>query len=212
MLKKLSLMLFLGMVLLFAGCKGDQGDVGPQGEKGDKGDTGAQGPAGPAGQDGEDGTGSGSLPLLLSVGKDTTYAETGGYIVALDELTDEALALLDKSAILVYIKSQGVYWPLPGLVAFEEGVSNFTFVHGVDETDKYFFVELLAVNWSEDQETAPRRVFEDLRIIIMPTEELTRKRQDINYKDYNDVVSKLGLTDKDLKIVSGNKQLAFKKK
>ncbi|PWJ60647.1 hypothetical protein CLV98_101832 [Dyadobacter jejuensis] len=189
MLKKLSYFLVIGFLVTLFACEGPQGEVGPQGEKGD---TGAQGPAGQDGEDGEDGDGTGSLPLLMSSGADST-ATDGNYYTGLSGLSESGIAILEKSVVLVYIKSGGVYWPLPGIVTFgQTAASNFTFVHGIE--DDLFFVDIYQTNWSEEVDNAPVRKFEDVRVVIMPTQDLARQDLEVDFNNYEEVVAKLGLS------------------
>lgn len=188
MFKKLSLYFALGLIVTTIACKGPEGPAGPQGGKGDTGVAGAAGATGPAGANGLNG--AGSTPFSLSSGADTTRSD-GGYTTGLSDLTADNIAMLEKSAVFVYVKSGGVYWPLPGFVGFGEEFSNFSFVFGVDEDT--FFVDLFQTNWSEDQDNAPKRKMEDVRVVIMPTKELARQNLDIDFKNYNEVVEKLGL-------------------
>ncbi|KAA6441648.1 hypothetical protein FEM33_01280 [Dyadobacter flavalbus] len=191
MFKRLLLIAWVGLMVFMVSCKGPQGEVGPQGEKGD---TGAAGPAGPAGEDGTSGGGA----LIISSGADATDS-TGSYITGISELTAADDSLLQSSAVLVYIKAQGVYWPLPGIVSFGNNtLSNFTFIHGIEEST--FFVQLIQTDWSEQNlESAPERNFEDVRVVIIPGTILGRMNGQINLKSYEETIAALGLTDKDTK-------------
>ncbi|MCF0074820.1 hypothetical protein LZD49_30315 [Dyadobacter sp. CY261] len=193
MFKKLLLFACVALMIALVSCKGDDGAVGPAGP------AGAQGPAGPAGPAGEDGTGSSAL--IISTGADTTDEE-GGYITGLTGLTAEQEELLENSAVLVYLKAQGVYWPMPGVISFGGSkVSSFTFVHGVDEGT--FFVELIPTDWNETQEAPPVRIFEDIRIVIVPGSLLEggRLSSEIDFKNYDKTIAALGLTDAKVKSV-----------
>ncbi|QRR04322.1 collagen-like protein [Dyadobacter sandarakinus] len=186
MFKKLLLLAWVSLVVFAVSCKGPEGDVGPAGPKGD---TGAAGPQGPAGEN----TGSGAI--VISSGADSTNEE-GGYVTGLTGITPAQDSVLQASAVLVYIKSGGVYWPLPGVVLFDDGstVSNFTFVNGMDGTN--FFIQLLQTNWSEDQDTAPVRKFEDVKVVIVPGN-LLRMNAEV-LKSYEKTIAALGITDKDI--------------
>lgn len=192
MFTRLLLFAWIGLMVFMVSCKGDKGDVGPQGEKGD---TGAAGPAGPAGEDGTSGGGA----LILSSGEDSSDS-LGGYVIGIPNLTAADDSLLQSSAVLVYIKAQGVYWPLPGVVSFgENAVSEFTFIHGIEEST--FFVQIFQRGWSEENlQEAPERDFEDVRVVIIPGTILGRMNGQINLKSYEETIAALGLTDKDVKI------------
>ncbi len=108
---------------------------------------------------------------------------------------------MSSSVVLVYLKSQNVYWPMPGLVLFTGNkFSSYTFVHAVQ--NKTFFVELLATNWGEDQDDAPKRTFQDIRIVIVPGEILSGRLSAEILKDYNKTIAALGLTDAQVKTAS----------
>ncbi len=197
MFKKL--LLFASVVLMIAmvSCKGDDGAVGPAGAAGAQGPAGAAGPKGDKGDDG-----ASSSALVLSTGQVDTDS-TGGFITGIDNLNAEQDSALSSSVVLVYLKAQGVYWPMPGVISFGGGkISSFTFVHAVQ--DKTFFVELLPTDWSESQTTAPKRTFEDIRVVIVPGEVVNvggRLSAEI-LKDYNKTIAALGLTDAQVKTAS----------
>ena len=181
MLKKLLMVIGVCFVVFLAGCKGDDGAVGPAGPAGPTGATGA------AGVDG-----AGSSAAIISTGAQTS-TEGGGFSIGLDSLTADESEAYNSVVVMVYIKAQGVWWPLPGVVSFgNSAVSDFTFVHGVDGSS--FFVDILTTNWSENQDTAPTRNFEDIRIILVPGS-LLKLSADVNWKNYDEAVKALGLSD-----------------
>jgi len=188
MFKKLLILAWVTVVGLSISCKGPEGDVGPQGEKGETGATGATGPAGADG---------GSGAFVFTNGADTTDAG-GSFYSGFSGLTAADAEVLKNAAVLVYIKAQDVYWPIPGLVGFPNSrFSNFTFVHYIDGTN--FFIDILSTDWSENQETPPVRIAQDIKVIVIPAEFLGRKNAEINYKSYDETMASLGLTDKDVK-------------
>lgn len=192
MFKKLLFIAWVGLIAFSVGCKGTDGDVGP---KGDTGATGPAGPAGPAGKDGEGGSGGGAF--VFTNGADTTDAE-GAYYSGFSGLTADNEAVLKNAAVLVYIKSQGVFWPVPGLVSFDDNkVSHFTFVHYIDKGN--FLVDIFQTDWSEQQEKAPTRIAQDIKVIVVPAQQLARRSKEINYKSYEETMAALGLTDKDVR-------------
>lgn len=198
MFKKLLFGICVCFVALLVSCKGDDGAVGPAGEKGAKGDTGAAGPAGQAGQ-------GGGAAGIISVGSVTGTGE-GDLSFGIDNLTAAQQALYDTSVVvMVYAKSLGAWWPLPGLVQFDGNkISNYTFVHGVDKTS--FFVEIITTGWSEDQDAAPSRKFDDIRIVLIPAASL-KLSAEVNWKSYEETIKALGLTDSVVK-----KAFLFKRK
>lgn len=197
MFKKLLLFASVVLMIAFVSCKGDDGAVGPAGPAGAQG---PPGPAGPAGEDGEDG--AGTLPLIITTGQVVTDDSTGGYITGIPNLTPAQDSALSSSVVLVYIKAQGVYWPMPGLVSFGGGeVSSYTFVHGVQ--DATFFVELLPTDWNGTSNTPPKRTFQDLRVVIIPGELVEAGRLSAEtFKDYNKTINALGLTEAQVKKVN----------
>ncbi|GGH46123.1 hypothetical protein GCM10007423_45610 [Dyadobacter endophyticus] len=205
MFKKL--LLFASVVLMIAmvSCKGDDGAVGPAGAAGAQGPAGAAGPKGDKGEDG-----ASSSAIILSTGAVDTDS-TGGFITGRENLTPAEDSAFSSSVVLVYLKASNVYWPMPGVISFGGGkVSSFTFVHAVQ--DKTFFVELLPTDWSENQTTAPKRTFQDIRIIIVPGEIVSGGRLSAEIlKDYNKTIAALGLTDTQVK-TAGKLKLSLKRK
>ncbi|WP_439559327.1 hypothetical protein [Dyadobacter sp.] len=193
MLKKLLLFAWIGVaVLAVSSCEGPEGPAGP------KGDTGAAGPAGPAGPAGEDGTGGGGA-VIFSLGE-IESTEDGGLVgqIGLDSLSADEIDVYESAVVMVYVKAQGVWWPLPGTVSFGQGkVNNFTFVHGIDKST--FFVDIINLGWSEDVEEAPMRTFEDIRLIFVPGE-LLRTSAEVNWKDYNEAVKALGFSESSIEL------------
>ncbi|WP_426291799.1 hypothetical protein ACN9ML_16935 [Dyadobacter endophyticus] len=205
MFKKL--LLFASVVLMIAmvSCKGDDGAVGPAGAAGAQGPAGAAGPKGDKGEDG-----ASSSAIILSTGAVDTDS-TGGFITGIDNLTADQDSALSSSVVLVYLKAQNVYWPMPGVISFGGGkVSSFTFVHAVQ--DKTFFVELLPTDWSENQTAAPKRTFQDIRVVIVPGDVVKVGRLSAEIlKDYNKTIAALGLTDTQVK-TAGKLKLSLKRK
>jgi hypothetical protein len=200
MFKKLLIIAWVGLVAVTIGCKGDQGDVGPQGAKGD---TGTAGPAGPAGPAGESGEGVGVVPLIYSFGADTTNAEGHFPILTVEDLSAEEEEAWDSAVIMVYLKSGGAYWPLPGIVSFgTSGSSQFTFVHGIEE--KTFFIDAFQYDWSgrtASTDKAPIRIVQDFRLIVVPGSKVGKLNGEANWKTYEEAVSALGLNESDVKVI-----------
>jgi len=201
MFKKLLIIAWVGLVGLTAACKGPQGDVGPQGEKGDTGATGATGATGPAGASG----GGGVSAQTYSSGADTTDTE-GGFIAGFTASSAADALELENSAVLVYIKSNGAYWSLPGIVGFgTDKYSQFTSVHYATGTN--FIVEVFQTDWSENQNTPPARIVEDVKIVIIPSALVGRMNAEVNLKNYEETVAALGLTEaNNLKVTIRNKK------
>jgi hypothetical protein len=186
MLKKLLMVIGVCFVVFLAGCKGDDGAVGPAGPAGS---TGATGPAG------ADATG-GSSAFILATGA-VTGAGSGGDLsfALLDSLSADEEEFYDTGvAVLVYAKSLGVWWPLPGNVQFaNNNVGGFTFVHGVDSGT--FFIEIFTTGNSEGQATAPVRSFDDIRIVLLPDTGGARLSGLANTNNYEETMKALGLSN-----------------
>ncbi|MCF0058919.1 hypothetical protein [Dyadobacter sp. CY356] len=199
MFKKLLAVICVCFVVFLAGCKGDDGAVGPAGPAGPAGATGATGATGA--------DGSGSSAIILTTGAITGTGSGGDLSFALvDSLTADEEDFYDSGvAVLVYAKSLGVWWPLPGNVQFaNSAVSGFTFVHGVDSGT--FFVDIFTTGNSEGASTAPTRSFDDIRVVLLP-DTGARLSADINWSSYDATIKALGLTD-----VSLTKTGLYKKK
>jgi hypothetical protein len=199
MFKKLLAVICVCFVVFLAGCKGDDGAVGPAGPAGPAGATGATGATGA--------DGSGSSAIILTTGAITGTGTDGDLSFALvDSLTADEEDFYDSGvAVLVYAKSLGVWWPLPGNVQFANSkVSGFTFVHGVDSGT--FFVDIFTTGNSDGATTAPSRSFDDIRVVLLP-DTGARLSADVNWSSYDATIKALGLTD-----VSLTKTGLYKKK
>ena len=196
MFKKLLVIAWVSIIGLTISCKGPEGAVGPAGEKGE---TGATGPAGPAGASGE---GSGGGALIFGLGADTTDAD--GYLsLALPNLTADEEEAWDSAVIMVYLKSGGVYWPIPGIVGFGSSSSEFTFYHGIES--KTFFVDVFQTTWSgraSAAEKPPVRIVQDFRLVVIPGSKAARMNSNVDFKNYEETIAALGLTDADVKVAS----------
>jgi hypothetical protein len=191
MLKKLLMVAWVGLVGISLSCKGPAGDVGPKGDPGAAGAPGAPGAPGPAGPAGKDGT-SGAGAFVLTTGADTTDAE-GGFLMGLSGVTAENKAVLESAAILVYLKVGDAFWPVPGVVGFATGVSDFTALHYVNGTN--FFVDIFQTNWSENVDAAPKRIVQGIKVVVIPASAL-RLNADVNLKNYEETIAAFGLAGK----------------
>lgn len=203
MFKKLLLVAWVCVALFLVNCKGDDGAVGP------KGDTGATGPAGPTGPAGASDTTSGSAgSVIYSFGEVT--ADSGSYVFGFDGLTADDEEFLDASTIQVFAKSGGLWWPLPGNVEFDNAVSTFNYAYGIQ--DSQFLVYMYSTNWSEDQDTAPTRTLEDLRLVLIPgVVRNVRTNSNVNWKDYNQTITALGLNETNVKKLNYSAKQGYKK-
>lgn len=194
MLKKISFLAYFGLALLLVNCKGDDGAVGPAGATGAKGDAGTVGPAGPKGD-----TGVSGAARYYSLGVDST--DENGYIfVDIPATTAAEETFWGNAAVLVFLKSNGVYWPLPATVTFPGNVeSTFAYYHGYAQ--KVFYAEIFQKDWtgkSNGVTNAPVRKVDDIRVVAIPATAMRLNGQ-VNWKSLDAATAALGLTESDLK-------------
>lgn len=178
-MRKLVFSLFFAslMGVFLTACEGPEGAVGPAGP------AGAQGPKGDKGDKGDPGdVNQEAIPYVVTTGVIENVTD-GINLLTLPGLTEQEAAEIDQSFVtLVYIKSQGAWWPMPGMVNFGEGkMSSYTFVHGVEGGE--FFLDIVLTGYSEDSETIPARTFEDAKVVIIPALLMQDARVDLsNYE------------------------------
>jgi hypothetical protein len=190
MIKKLTFIAWIALIGLIASCDGDKGDVGPAGPAGPKGETGAPGKDGVNGEDGEDGIGA--REIVAGAVKTTK----GGYTLGKANLTQADTAMVSKSVVVVFVKSNNLWWPLPGKVEFPDNQwTSFTFVTLLRGTT--FFVDIRPQSWSEQQDTAPERDLQGVRAVVIPSEKL-RLNAEVDLKNYDEVISKFGIKESDI--------------
>jgi hypothetical protein len=186
MVKQLILVAWIGLVGISLSCDGPKGDVGPAGP------AGAQGPAGAKGDTGVAGTDALGAKMITT---GMVKSDNGGYTLGVSNLTPADTLMLQNAGVFVYIKSQDYWWSLPGTVPFGDGkATTFEFSQAV-RNGRTFFVRIKAMDWLEEQPTAPDREFEAIRVIIVPAENFRRVNAQINWKDYNAVVKSLNLKE-----------------
>lgn len=187
-MRKIIFFAWIALAGLTMACEGEKGDVGPAGPKGDKGDAGAKGDTGVAGKD--------ALGARV-VTTGAVKSDAGGYTFGISNITKEDSTFLSTCGVLVYIKSQNWWWNIPGKVDFGNGKTG-TFEFKQSLRTKTFFVDIRPVSWSEDQQTAPARDFEAIRIVLVPTEKFRRSSAEINWSNYDEVVKALGIKESDI--------------
>lgn len=193
MFKRLWLLGYFALALLLVNCKGDDGGVGPAGPAGAKGDNGTVGAPGPKGD-----TGVSGAARYYASGIDTT--DSKGFLYSFVEATTPAdEAFWESAVVLAFVKVNGVYWALPGTVTFPgNSDSNFGYYHGYSE--KVFYAEIFQKDWTgktSPTDTPPKRIVQDLRIVAIPATSM-RLNATLNWKNYDEVVSQLRLSEKDL--------------
>lgn len=187
MLKKLMVVAWLGLIGLSLGCDGEKGDVGPAGPAGP---AGAVGPKGDSGVDGKDGIGARELVTAQ------VNSTNGGYTMGKNNLTPADTVALASSVVIVFIKAQNLWWALPGKVDFAVGKSTtFNFITLL--RGNQFFIDIRPVSWTDGGDKAPERVFQSIRAVIIPSEKF-RRNAEVDWNNYEEVVSTLGLTEKDI--------------
>ncbi|SEJ31785.1 hypothetical protein SAMN05216327_108241 [Dyadobacter sp. SG02] len=187
MIKKLTFIAWIALVGLITSCDGDKGDVGPAGPAGPKGETGAPGKDGVNGEDGV-----GAKEIVAGAVKTTK----GGYTLGKANLTQADTAMVNKSVVVLFIKSKDLWWAQPGKVEFADNQwTQFNFVTLLRGTT--LFVDIRPVAWSEQQETAPERDLQGIRAVIIPAEKL-RLNAEVDLTNYDEVVSKLGIKESDI--------------
>ncbi|MCE7043332.1 hypothetical protein [Dyadobacter sp. CY312] len=196
MLKKISLVAYFGLALLLMNCKGDDGAVGPAGAAGAKGDTGATGPAGAKGD-----TGVSGAARYYASGIDTTDAK-GFFYKVIEAKTAADEAFWEEAVVLAFVKTNGVYWSLPGTVSFPGGAeSTFGYYHGYSE--KVFYAEIFQKDWTgktAENTVPPARIVQDVRIVAIPASAM-RMSATVNWKSLDETLKALGLSESDLKVL-----------
>lgn len=159
--------MFLVLIgLVFSACEGPQGEVGPEGPQGPQGVQGEQGEPGTAGA------------FQFSTGAAQTD-ESGDVFFALEDLPADAIASVEKGVILVYAKSQNLWFPLPGIVLFGQNqVSNYSFFYGIEGSDMNVYL-------LQTSETA-QRSFQDIRVVVVPALN-ARLSAEVDLKNYEAV-------------------------
>ncbi|KQS31426.1 hypothetical protein [Dyadobacter sp. Leaf189] len=197
MLKKLLLFAWIGvMVLAVSSCEGPEGPAGP---KGDTGAAGPAGPAGPAGEDGEDGTGSGmSGSVIAFMGEIET--DTSGNMIVGDtaffaDATDEEILSFEKGMFQVFLKDNGAYFPVPGYVLFEDEAISYGYYYQIDGNGLYFPI------FRTSAADNPQRSFEEVRVVFIPALNAGKQNANVNWKNYDEAVKALGLTEADVKVI-----------
>lgn len=166
-LKKLTYLLLLGALPLMYACEGPQGEIGPEGPQGPQGTQGVQGqPGDPA--------------SAIQFSTDTISTDADGSLAFGFTLTQDVIPSVEKGVVLVYAKSGGLWFPVPGLVIFPNGITNFTYAYGVENLDLNFFM-------FENSDTPAVRFFQNVRIVFVPAANGRLNMEDIDYNNYEEV-------------------------
>ncbi|TLU99043.1 collagen-like triple helix repeat-containing protein [Dyadobacter luticola] len=198
MFKKLLLFAWVALMVAFiASCKGEQGDVGP---KGDTGAAGPTGPAGPAGADGQDGTGGGGggsiIAFMGEIETDTAGNMVVGDTAFFTGFTADEIKSVEKGVFQVYLKDDGAYFPVPGLVLFSDEAISYGYYYAVEGNALYFPI------YRTSAAKVKKRSFEEVRVLVIPAANANgRVSSNVNWKNYDEAVAALGLTEADVKVV-----------
>jgi hypothetical protein len=175
----------LAALLLIGACK--KGDPGPQGEKGDKGDTGAPGATGATGSKGDAGTAN----VLYSDWLDLGFAQDPSGVfftqIEVDKLTED---ILSKGEIKVYVNLGTVAEKVVFALPLISGTTQITplYAPGVIELDATKNVSTL-VNTQTGEKSR------QYRYVLIPGGAHVRMNKQINWNNYEEVKTYLGLKD-----------------
>lgn len=168
MTRKLLFFILLGSLPFLSSCDRLKGDVGPEGPQGE------QGPQGVKGDPGEGGAGA------LQFSEDAVSTDEDGTLGIGFTLNRDNAAAVEKGVILVYAKSGGFWFPLPGLVFFGDEVTNYTFLYQVENLE-------LNVVLLETVEAPKVRTFQSVRVVIVQAANARLSAEAVDYKDYEAV-------------------------
>jgi len=171
MIRKFLFLALLGSLPLLYSCDKLKGDVGPAGPQGETG------VAGPKGEKGEPGSGGGGGALQFT--RDTLSTNANGTFGLGFTLTQENAKAIEKGVILVYAKSNNLWFPLPGLVIFDQEATEYTFAYQVEKL-------VLSVLVLERAEKPKVRKFQSVRIVVVPASN-GRLNAEVDYKNYGAV-------------------------
>ena len=195
MFKNLIIIAFFCLSVIFVGCDGDKGDVGPQGPAGPTGAAGAAGAKGDTGVNGKDGIGA----RVISTGRVNSFQ--GGYTLGKSNLTAADSVFFANSVIQVFVTArhqsfnQVRTYGMPGKAYFD--TNDYThFEFNTLYRNSRIYIELVADNWSGGGATAPVRVFDNIKAVIIPASEF-RKNGEVNYSSYEETLKSVGLTEAD---------------
>ncbi len=171
MLRKLLYIVLLVSLPFLYSCKGPEGPAGPSGAQGPPGVAGA------AGVKGEPGTGGGGAQQITL---DTLSTDANGNAGRGFEVGEAAIKAVENGVILVYAKANNTWWPLPGVVAFDDkNISNYSFAYAIQE--KNLIIQLFQLD-----EKPTKRKFQAVRIVVIPASN-GRLNAEIDYTNYEAV-------------------------
>lgn len=174
-MKKTLLITALSLTTLFYSCEGPVGPAGPAGLQGPAGTNGAKGdkgdPGNPAGA------------IQLSTGGITSN-ENGAFALSWS-LGNNNPKVIEKGVVNTYIKSQGAWFQVPGMVLLtQNALAQYFYGYEVDATKIYVnFFQMADPIYNT---TLKKVTFEDIRVVIVPAMN-TRLNGEINWSSYEEV-------------------------
>lgn len=71
---------------------------------------------------------------------------------------------------------------------------------------------MYSTNWSEDQDTAPTRILDDLRLVLIPgVVRNVRSNANVNWKNYDQTIAALGLNETNVKKLDYSAKQGYQK-
>jgi hypothetical protein len=166
MIRKLLFLALLSSLPFLYSCDKLKGDVGPEGPQGEQGVAGVKG---------ESGNPAGAIQVTL----DTVSTDANGDLGRAFEIGAANAAIVEKGVVLVYAKINNFWFPLPGLVFFTDGASNYTFAYAIQGAN--LVIQLLQLD-----EIPKKRKFQAIRVVLVPAAS-GRLSAEIDYDDYEAV-------------------------
>ncbi|GAB2773047.1 hypothetical protein GCM10027275_15010 [Rhabdobacter roseus] len=176
MLRRLLTVALVAAMPLMYGCEGPQGEVGPEGP---------QGPQGTQGPEGEEGV-AGAIQFTTGARQTDEDGDLGFSL----DIPAEAASFVEKGVVLVYAKTQGFWFQVPGEIFFANGgFGRYTFAYRV--SGGKFDVQLIQTATAD---TNPQRQFEDVRVVLVLALN-SRLSADVDFKDYKQVQKAFNLPE-----------------
>ncbi|WP_394990933.1 hypothetical protein [Emticicia sp.] len=184
-IKFLQIGLISGLLFL-AACTGEKGTVGPQGTAGAVGAAGEKGSAGAAGDFTKVLTGNVIIKGATWTAQTIDVADDGYYVIIPEKQITKAI--LDKGIVMVYYTFSGISTPMPYLF----GAGKFLHLAYLEKGEGRIRIDLQpAIYLSKLIKPSTDYSFR----WVIATGSTGGRMSNINWNDYNDVKTKLGLKD-----------------
>lgn len=184
-MKFLQIGLISGLLFMLA-CTGEKGAIGPQGAAGANGATGNKGDAGAKGEFTKVLTGAITIKGASWVAQTIDVADDGFYVIIPEKQITKAI--LEKGTVMVYYTFSGVTTPMPYLF----GAGKFLHLAYLENGEGRIRIDLIPANYLSKL-LKPTADY-SFRWVIA-TGSTAGRMSNINWNDYNDVKTKLGLKD-----------------